>query len=148
MTTVPGARLRLSREFAASAEELFALFTDPVQLAVWFGPAAFTVPFESVSIELRDGGAWALSMVESASGRAYPVRGTIVSFTPGERLELRLDADDGDDGLRDVSLRIRFLDGGLELEQGPLTGEQRDRTARGWELSFQKIDAILAAHSA
>jgi len=146
MTTMPGAQLRLSRPFAASAEELFTLFTDPVQLAVWFGPAAFTVPFESVSIELRDGGDWALSMVESATGRAYPVRGTIVSFAPGERLELRLDADD--DGIRDVSLRIRFLDGGLELEQGPFTGEQRDRTAQGWELSFQKIDAILAAHSA
>jgi uncharacterized protein YndB with AHSA1/START domain len=148
MTTPPVTELRLSRDFDAPAGTLFALFTDPVQLAVWFGPAAFTVPFESVAVELREGGDWSLSMVETATGLAYPIRGTVVSFTAGERLELRLDADDGSDlGLREVGLRIRFRDGGVDLEQGPFTEEQRDSTAQGWELSFQKIDAVLAAHS-
>jgi len=145
MTTAPITELRLSRDFAAPADVLFDLFTDPVQLAVWFGPAAFTVPFESVVVELLEGGAWGLSMVETATGRAYPVRGTVVSFTPGQRLELRLDPSGGDDDLGEVRLRIRFHDGGLELEQGPFTEQERDRTAGGWELSFQKIDAVLAA---
>jgi len=148
MSTAPITELRLSRDFAASADALFALFTDPEQLAVWFGPAAFTVPFESVVVELKEGGDWGLSMVETATGRAYPVRGTIVSFAEAAALDLRLDADTGDETLHDVALRIRFHDGGLELEQGPFTVQQRDRTAEGWELSFQKIDAILAAHRA
>jgi uncharacterized protein YndB with AHSA1/START domain len=147
MTTAPITELRLSRDFAASADTLFALFTDPEQLAVWFGPAAFTVPFESVVVELREGGDWGLSMVETATGRAYPVRGTVVSFAAGERLELRLEASGGEDDLGEVGLRIRFHDGGLELEQGPFTGQERDRTAQGWELSFQKIDVVLAAQA-
>ena len=50
-----------------------------------------------------------------------------------------------EDDLGEVGLRIRFRDGGLELEQGPFTGQERDRTAQGWELSFQKIDVVLAA---
>jgi uncharacterized protein YndB with AHSA1/START domain len=148
MTTAPVTELRLSRDFDASADALFTLFTDPVELAVWFGPAAFTVPFESVVVELREGGDWGLSMVETATGRAYPVRGTVIAFAAAELLELRLDADTGDEQLSDLGLRIRFRDGGLDLEQGPFTEQQRDRTAEGWELSFQKIDAILSAHRA
>lgn len=146
MTTRPVTELRLSRDFDASADALCTLFTDPVELAVWFGPAAFTVPFESVVVELREGGAWNLSMVETATGRAYPIRGTVIAFVEGARLELRLDADTGEQTLSEVELRIRFRDGGLDLEQGPFTEQQRDSTAEGWELSFQKIDAILAAH--
>jgi uncharacterized protein YndB with AHSA1/START domain len=146
MSTVPVTELRLSRDFAATPQELFTLFTDPAMLALWFGPAAFTVPFESVVVELREGGDWSLSMVETATGRTYPIRGTVVFFAPGERLELRLDADVGDEVLTEVGLRVLFRDGGLDLEQGPFTEEQRDTTAKGWELSFQKIDAVLAAH--
>jgi uncharacterized protein YndB with AHSA1/START domain len=135
-------QLALSRAFAASAETLWAQFTDPAQLAVWFGPAAFTVPFESVVVELWEGGDWSLSMLETATGDRYPVRGTIRSFEPGRALEIELDSEVGG-----AHLRLTFSDGLVVLNQGPFSPEERDRTAAGWELSFQKLDAVLDANN-
>lgn len=146
MTTAPAAELRLSRAFAAAADTLWLHFTDPARLAVWFGPAAYTVPFESVAVELRRGGVWSLSMVETATGRSSPIRGTVVEFLAGRSLRLELEADTGDAVLGRVGLRIRFFDGRLELDQGPFTEAQRADSARGWELSFEKLDVVLAAH--
>ena len=136
----------ISRTFAAPRDIVWKFWTDPVRLLEWFGPTGFHVPADTVQIELRVGGTWALSMADDA-GNGFPIRGTIIELVHEELLVVRLDADSGIGQLTDIMLRVQFHDHGertrLTLHQGPFTSEQRDITAEGWELSFTKIDTIL-----
>lgn len=49
-----------SREIAASADQVFAAFTDPERLARWWGPAGFTNTFSVC--EFTPGGRWSYVM--------------------------------------------------------------------------------------
>ena len=138
----------ITRAFAAPREIMWKFWTSSQQLSSWFGPDAFHVPVESVTVELREGGRWDLSMVDNGTGQAFPIRGRITAFIEFEYLEIVLDADSGSGPLEDVLLRVQFHDHGdrtrVTLHQGPFTEEQREMTAEGWELSFVKLDAIFA----
>ena len=52
--------LSTSREIAATAEQIFAAFSDPERLARWWGPAGFTNTFEVC--EFQEGGRWIFTM--------------------------------------------------------------------------------------
>ena len=60
---VVGARL-----FAVTRERLFEAFSDPQQLAHWWGPKGFTNTFEE--FDLRPGGAWRFTM-HAPTGAEY-----------------------------------------------------------------------------
>lgn len=49
-----------SREIAATAEKVFAAFSDPERLARWWGPAGFTNTFNIC--EFKNGGRWSYVM--------------------------------------------------------------------------------------
>ena len=135
----------ITRAFAAPREVVWKFFTEPELLAQWFGPDTVHVDPASVVIELREGGRWDLDMVDNATGEHYPLRSVIRVVRPPEYLEGSLEG-----GGSTVALRLWFHDHGditrLTLHQGPFAAEQfRSDTHDGWELSFQKIDAILEA---
>ena len=133
----------ITRAFAAPRDVVWRFFTDPEFLAKWFGPTGFHVDASTVSVDLRVGGNWDLDMVSDETGEHAPVRTVLTAVIPPEYLEGTLAGPEGD-----VTLRLWFHDHGdktrLTLHQGPFTPEFRDMTADGWELSFQKVDAILA----
>jgi uncharacterized protein YndB with AHSA1/START domain len=140
----------ITRAFAAPRDVVWRFFTEPARLAQWFGPTGVHVDPESVAVELRPGGRWDLDMVDDETGQHYPVRTVITAVEPPEYLEGRLSArPNGEEEVEDVVLRLWFHDHGdrtrLTLHQGPFAPELRDQTAAGWELSFQKIDALVAA---
>jgi len=139
--------LFLTRVFAAPREVVWRFFTEPERLATWFGPHAVHVDPTTVRVELREGGAWSLDMVDNDSGAHYPLRVTLRTVIAPEYLEGSAEADTGDGPLRDVRLRIWLHDHGdrtrMTLHQGPLDGGFLDATRDGWQESFDKIDAIL-----
>ena len=49
-----------SRDIPASAEDVFAAFSDPERLARWWGPDGFTNTFHT--FEFKAGGRWSLTM--------------------------------------------------------------------------------------
>ena len=49
-----------SREIPATAEQIFAAFSDPERLARWWGPAGFTNTFSLC--EFKNGGRWSYIM--------------------------------------------------------------------------------------
>jgi uncharacterized protein YndB with AHSA1/START domain len=140
----------ITRSFAAPRAVVWKFWTDPARIIEWFGPTDFHVPVETVQIDLRVGGVWALAMADGENNR-FPIRGTIVELVDEELIVVRLDADSGIGQLTDILLRVQFHDHGdrtrITLHQGPFSAEQRDLTAEGWELSFQKIDTILEGTS-
>jgi uncharacterized protein YndB with AHSA1/START domain len=54
--TATDQQVLITRIFEAPRERVFAAWTDPAQVAAWYGPEHFDTPRENVHIELRVGG--------------------------------------------------------------------------------------------
>ncbi len=75
--------LRLSRRLKAPREAVFRAFTDPVELAKWFGPEG--VSARQVEIDLRPGGRYSLEMFET-DGSIHALSGVYREIQPPEKL--------------------------------------------------------------
>jgi uncharacterized protein YndB with AHSA1/START domain len=141
----------ITRVFNAPRDVVWKFFTEPEYMARWFGPHAVHVPVDTVKVQLHPGGSWDMDMVDNATDEHYPLRAKLVAVIPPEYLEgVETGADQmTPDGHSPISLRIWLHDHGdktrMTLHQGPFTTEFRDMTTDGWNESFEKIDAILAA---
>lgn len=76
-------RFETSRNIPASAEELFATFTDATRLARWWGPAGFTNTIERC--EFVPGGTWVYVM-HGPDGRDYPNESRFAEIVPNRRV--------------------------------------------------------------
>lgn len=63
--------IKTTRMFDATAESIFAAFTDSKQLSQWWGPNGFNITTHS--IEVKPGGLWRFLM-HSSDGTMYPNR--------------------------------------------------------------------------
>src|SRR5215208_3155733 len=79
----------ITRIFDAPRERVFAAWTDPDQVAAWYGPEHFDTPREKVRIEPRVGGRWELTMVQRDTGAEYSLRYEIVELAVPELIVLR-----------------------------------------------------------
>ena len=73
----------MSREIAASPERVFEIWTDPKQIARWFGLDGITNI--GVTFEPRLGGTWQ-SRARDPEGREFSIEGAILAFEPARRL--------------------------------------------------------------
>lgn len=71
------------RVIAAPRERVFAAFSDPNQLAQWWGPAGFTNTFSE--FDLRPGGAWRFTMT-GPDGAEYHNVSRFVEIAAPERI--------------------------------------------------------------
>lgn len=78
--------LVVSRIFAAPPEVVFEAWVDPAQLARWWGPAEYTVEWQSADI--RVGGSSRVVM-RAPDGIEYPVIVTFLEISPPSRLVYR-----------------------------------------------------------
>ena len=132
--------LVITRIFDAPRELVYQAFTDPDQVARWFGPVGFSVPRDTVDIDARVGGQLRFTMVsDDDPDMASPVNATFSEVVENELLV-------GTEG--DEMMRLEFHDQNgqtrLVLRQGPFTEEMRDMTSTGWHSSFTKLDDLLA----
>jgi uncharacterized protein YndB with AHSA1/START domain len=145
-------RMRLERFFAASPHRVFRAFTDPAQLADWFGPLGFHVPRSSVRVDARPGGYWRLVMVNDANPAiTSPVDSIFTDVVTDARLVSYEDTR-GMPGVPDgtrLVLTIEFAADGdgtrLTIDQGPFPARLSETGAVGWRESFEKLDALLTA---
>lgn len=135
----------ITRSFDAPVAVVWKFWTDAEFLAQWFGPHGISVPFDTVDVDLREGGSWNLTMKDD--GGDYPIRATIAKLVEHEYLELHMRSDTEKGFLDNEILRIQFHDHGektrITLHQGPFTQELRDMTRDGWNESFVKLDTIF-----
>ena len=142
--------ITISRVFDAPRELVYRAFTDPDQLAQWFGPVGATVPRDTVEIDARVGGHLRFVMTVEEINLTNPVEATFTEVVENELLvsEMQAEGVPGVDGTLKGTLRLEFHDEGdgktrLELRQGPFDQEIGDQTREGWESSFTKLDALL-----
>jgi uncharacterized protein YndB with AHSA1/START domain len=150
-TSVPmtDQQILVTRIFEAPRERVFAAWTDPDQVAAWYGPEHFDTPRESVHIDLRVGGRWELTMVQRGSGAEHPVRYEIVELVQPELIVLRC-GPMPEIGLPEGTLtRVEFHDHGektrMTLSDGPYPLETRGHAEAGWNGALAKL-AMLLGH--
>jgi uncharacterized protein YndB with AHSA1/START domain len=135
----------ITRIFDAPREEVFRAWTDPDEVAAWFGPEHFDT--ERVHIDLRVGGRYELVMVQRGSGAEFPVGYEIVELVEPELLVLRSDPMP-EMGMHEPTVtRIELYDHGdktrMTLSDGPYPAGRAHAEA-GWNAAFEKLAERLA----
>jgi uncharacterized protein YndB with AHSA1/START domain len=144
--------LHIERVFDAPRELVWKAFTDPDQVAAWFGPVGYSVPRDSVEIDLRVGGHQRFTMVPDDP--SYPPGGPSDGiFDEIVEHELIVGHEDLTPEMAEVfgsarlQLRLEFRDEDgktrLVLDQGPYSDEFEGNAREGWGSSFNKLDALL-----
>ena len=137
----------ITRIFEAPRERVFRAWTDPDELAAWYGPEQFDTPRERIHIDLRVGGRWELTMVERGGGREFAIGYEIVELTAPELIVLRSDPMPEAGISEPTVVRVEFHDHGpktrMTLSDGPLPAEGRDRAEAGYNAAFDKLAALV-----
>ena len=85
----------ITRIFDAPCDDVFRAWTDPDELAAWYGPAHVDVPREKVHVDLRVGGRWELTMVQRDNGREMAIGYEILELDRPQLLVMRSDSMPG-----------------------------------------------------
>lgn len=151
LNTTESHTLTMTREFDAPRDLVFNAFTDPDQLAAWFGPVGVDSPRDRIVVEPRVGGVWQLVMVWEEGGVAKqgPIDAVISVYDPPSLLVAVQRAEPDAGTTLQPELRLEFEDLGgrtrLHLTQGPFaSAEWLEMTREGWGTSFTKLDKVLA----
>jgi len=149
------AELHLEREFDAPRHLVWKAFTDPDELAAWFGPDGYTAARETVDLDVRPGGHWHLDLV--ADDPSYPpggpMRWTVLEVVEGELLVwtevlgAEMAALFGSDRM---DTRVELHDAGgdrtrLVVTQGRFRDDFVGNARAGWVGSFDGLARLLAA---
>lgn len=71
-------QLVVTRVFDASPQRIWDAFTDPEQLHKFFGPPGTKVPLEELTMDVRVGGEFSLTMHNQENGELYPMQAEYV----------------------------------------------------------------------
>ena len=82
--TEPG--LEITRVFDAPREEVWREWTEPERFADWYGGAEADNPLDTVSMDVRPGGAWRLTMFFGPERREIRWQGEYREVVEPERL--------------------------------------------------------------
>jgi uncharacterized protein YndB with AHSA1/START domain len=140
-------QITITRVFDAPRELVFNAWTDPDQVARWFGPAGFDTPRDSVEIDLRVGGRFHLRMVQG-SGREYELRYEIVELVEPSLLVLKSEPMPEVGMPHSTVTRIELQDEGgrtrMSLTDGPYPEAAAEGASAGWQGAFDKLEALLS----
>ncbi|HYH87746.1 MAG TPA: SRPBCC domain-containing protein [Solirubrobacteraceae bacterium] len=142
-------QVAIVRTFDAPPEQVWQAWADPAQVALWWGPHGFETPVDSVVIELRPGGRYDFTMVDTRSGASFPVRQEVLEVSAAELLVLRHEPMPEHGLLEPIDSRIEFQahDGGtrVEITSGPYTADMGPNAEQGWSEQLEKLARMLSA---
>lgn len=136
----------ITRIFNAPRAQVFAAWTDPEQVAQWFGPEHYDTPRENIRIDLRVGGRYELTMVQRDGDAEHAIGYEILELVEPELLVLRSDPIPGMH--EPTVVRVEFHDHGPKtrttLSDGPYPAAGSHAEA-GWNSAFNKLDSLLSS---
>jgi uncharacterized protein YndB with AHSA1/START domain len=139
----------LTRVFDAPREEVWREWTDPAAFADWFGGPEFEVPVESVSLDVRPGGAWRATMLAGPGRREIHWSGEYLEVTEHERLVVSMSDQPVPERYELVTVVLTDLgDGRTEMvleQRGHMTPEEYERAKSGWGVFLDRIAERIAA---
>ena len=139
--------LDIVRVFDAPRQLVWDAWTDPDQIAAWWGPAGMHTPRETVELDLRPGGVFRLTMVAD-NGAEFPSDMRFTEVVEPERLAFAWAAQRGI-GAGSSVITFKDLGGGkTELTNhyaGYITDPIQGFMVQGTNEQFDKLAAYLTA---
>jgi uncharacterized protein YndB with AHSA1/START domain len=140
--------IAITRVFEAPRERVWREWTDPEAFADWFGGRDGEVPLSTVSMDVRPGGAWSLTMFFGAERREIRWHGDYREVVEPERLVFTI-SDETEAGRYELLVVVleALDDGRTEMifeQHGLMTPEEYDYTGSGWSRFLDRLDERLA----
>jgi uncharacterized protein YndB with AHSA1/START domain len=132
--------ITITRVFAAPRERVWRAWTEPAELARWWGKRGWSTPLESVTLDVRPGGVFRLNSINDADGREMPLDTVFREVSEPERLvfgEATVTLTDLGDGRTEMVFHtttemtaemLRTATGGLDSAFDRLTDHLERRT--------------------
>jgi uncharacterized protein YndB with AHSA1/START domain len=137
----------ITRIFEAPRERVFRAWTDPDEVAAWFGPEHMDTPRERIYIDLRVRGRYELTMDPRPDGE-FAIGYEILELVEPELIVLRSDPMPEVGMHEPTVVRVEFHDHGaktrMTLSDGPLPPAGRGPAEAGWSAAFDKLAAVVA----
>jgi uncharacterized protein YndB with AHSA1/START domain len=141
--------ITITRVFDAPRERVWREWTEPEPFADWFGGSESEVPASSVSMDVRPGGSWRLTMFAGPERREIRWKGEYREVVEPERLVFTVSDQPGEDAYELVTVVLTDLGEGrtemLFQQHGSLPPEVYERAGAGWSSFFDRVAERLAA---
>jgi uncharacterized protein YndB with AHSA1/START domain len=140
--------ISITRVFDAPRERVWREWTDPEAFADWYGGAQAEVPVSSVSMDLREGGAWKATMFAGPERTEINWHGEYREVSEPERLVFTV-ADRPGEEFDLVTVALTDLGDGrtemlMEQAGGHMTPDEYERAKQGWGGFFDRLAERLA----
>jgi uncharacterized protein YndB with AHSA1/START domain len=136
----------ITRIFDAPRDQVFKAWTDPDEVAAWYGPAHMEIPRGSVRIDARVGGRWEVTMVPRGGGESFAIGYEILELVEPELLVMRSDPMPGQP--QGTVVRVELHDHGpktrMTLSDGPFPAPGRGHAEAGYASALDKLAIRLA----
>ena len=140
--------ITIRRVFDAPRERVWQEWTEPERFADWFGGPEADVPLETVTMDLRPGGAWHATMFFGPDRRVIRWKGEYLEVVPPQRLVLTF-SDRADEVYELVTVVLNELGSRrtemLFEQRGHMRPEEYDAAKDGWAVFFDRMEARLRA---
>src|SRR5215212_6777149 len=147
MTAQPGdLTLEMTRSLPALPSVVFAAFSDPGELAKWWGPQGFTVG--SLDFDPRVGRTYRIEM-QPPGGDPFYLTGEFREVDPAARFVFTFVYEDPDPDDVETLVELSFHDlvqsTELVFTQGRFKTEaRRELHRRGWMDSFDRLEQLIS----
>jgi uncharacterized protein YndB with AHSA1/START domain len=141
--------LEMTRVLPAPPEMVFSAFTDPDELANWWGPEGFATP--RLTLQARVGARYRIEM-QPPEGDSFYLTGEFREVDPPNRLAYTFAWEDPDPDDVETLVELSFRNRG-ESTEASLTQRSFKTEARralhhdGWTDSFDKLERRLSTRA-
>ena len=136
-----GNTVTLHRVIKTTPERLYRAFIEPEAMVKWFPPHGFTGKVHS--IDVRQGGGYAMSFTNFTTGKSHSFRGTYLELKPNELIRYYDEFDDPAlPGQMHITIRLKPVLIGTELtieQSGIPASIPVEFCYVGWQESLQLL---------
>ncbi len=135
--------ITITRVIDAPRERVWQEWTEPERFADWFGGPTADVPLDTVSMDVRPGGGWSLTMFAEPDRREIQWHGEYLEVDEPERLVFSLSDQPGGHSYEVVTVVLTDLgEGRTEMhfqQRGQLPPEVYEGAKQGWGAFFDRL---------
>jgi uncharacterized protein YndB with AHSA1/START domain len=138
----------ITRVFDAPRERVWKEWTEPERFADWYGGPDADVPVSTVSMDVREGGAWRATMFYGPDRREIQWHGSFVELDEPARLVMTFSDRPGEEDAYELVIVVLtdLGDGRTEMrfeQRGDMSPEQYKAAGSGWSVFFDRMDERL-----